>query len=130
MSTSASKAGRAWRFSIALVVSATAVIAGGYFFWHRLPRRDPFNPLGLLNVAPEVQYVGDEECAQCHQSIAKSYERTAMGRSWRTPQQAEPIEDYSGVTEVGETSDGYHYQVYQEDGKFYQREYRLDEDGE
>ena len=35
----------------------------------------------FLNVRPEVGYVGDDRCAECHQEIAASYRRHPMARS-------------------------------------------------
>src|SRR4051812_22078132 len=41
-----------------------------------LPARSPY-----LNVAPGVQYVGDDVCARCHRSHTESFRRHPMGRS-------------------------------------------------
>jgi DNA-binding SARP family transcriptional activator len=37
-----------------------------------------------LNVHPDVKYVGDKACADCHQKQAKSYHEHPMGRSLHT----------------------------------------------
>jgi hypothetical protein len=42
----------------------------------RLTYAGPFR-----NVAPDVAYVGDAKCAECHQDLAASYRRHPMGRS-------------------------------------------------
>jgi hypothetical protein len=43
------------------------------------PRRAYAGP--LRNINPDVRYVGDAQCAGCHEDIAKSYARHPMGRS-------------------------------------------------
>src|SRR5271168_4018381 len=35
----------------------------------------------FLNVRPEVGYVGDDRCAECHREIAESFRRHPMARS-------------------------------------------------
>jgi hypothetical protein len=35
----------------------------------------------FLNVHPDVSYVGDEKCSECHRDLALSYRRHPMGRS-------------------------------------------------
>jgi hypothetical protein len=43
------------------------------------PRRAYAGP--LRNINPDVRYVGDAQCAGCHEDITKSYARHPMGRS-------------------------------------------------
>lgn len=61
-----------------------------YFPWSRQsPVKSFVNPdntkappgIEFKNTRAEVQYVGDEACASCHSSEAKSYRRHPMGRS-------------------------------------------------
>src|SRR5256885_17182819 len=35
----------------------------------------------LHNVRPEVKYVGDDECARCHEQETKTFRQHPMGRS-------------------------------------------------
>jgi hypothetical protein len=65
--------------------------AGGFWWrWHGQAPAAPADvsddprvtyPTPYRNVRPEVQYVGDAECAGCHQGWCESYHRHPMGRS-------------------------------------------------
>ncbi len=50
------------------------------------------------NVKPEVQYVGDAKCAQCHSEIDKTYHGHPMGRSADFTLKASPIERYDAAS--------------------------------
>jgi Flp pilus assembly protein TadD len=56
------------------------------------PRRTFDTP--FLNVRPEIQYVGDDACAQCHANHAARYHRHPMGRSLAPLSQADRLERY------------------------------------
>jgi tetratricopeptide (TPR) repeat protein len=47
------------------------------------------------NVHPDVQYVGDTVCAECHESIARTYREHPMGRSLVPLAAATPLERYT-----------------------------------
>jgi hypothetical protein len=73
--------------ALALLAAAAAVAA---WKWPRpapppaAPRADDPRltyPTAYRNVRPEVRYVGDEACADCHRGICDSYHRHPMGRS-------------------------------------------------
>src|SRR5262249_53330549 len=51
-------------------------------------------PTPYRNVRPEVRYVGDSTCAQCHGAIAESYRHHSMGRSLAAASEAAPVELY------------------------------------
>src|SRR5437660_309401 len=38
-------------------------------------------PTPYRNVRPDVKYVGDDACGQCHPAVAESYHKHPMGRS-------------------------------------------------
>src|SRR5207245_503019 len=46
------------------------------------------------NTRPEVRYVGDDACAQCHPEEAETYRRHPMGRSLAPVSQAAALERY------------------------------------
>ncbi|HEV3144774.1 MAG TPA: hypothetical protein VGZ47_12865, partial [Gemmataceae bacterium] len=46
-----------------------------------------------LNVRPNVKYVGDAVCAECHADIAKTYHHHPMGRSLQPIAQAQSPPD-------------------------------------
>lgn len=48
----------------------------------------------LRNVRPEVQYVGDAKCTECHEEIGQAYRQHPMGRSLATVAAAEAIEQF------------------------------------
>jgi Flp pilus assembly protein TadD len=73
-----------------LLVSATA---GGYWWWRSRPSPpqpeptaatdDPrlTFPTRFRNVRPDVQYVGDQACDECHETQCRTYRQHPMGRS-------------------------------------------------
>jgi Tfp pilus assembly protein PilF len=76
----------------------------------------------------QAGYVPDEVCAECHADIADAVARSEMGRSWNTWQDAEANEDRSPGRKLVETSD-FCYEVWFEEGKHLQREFRRDGQG-
>lgn len=94
--TPASRTGRLWR--MAAVLLAAAGLVGAVWLWvagpagqapvEDEPRPDPPPPDPRLvfdtphrNVRPEVRYVGDAACADCHAEIVRSYSAHPMARS-------------------------------------------------
>jgi tetratricopeptide (TPR) repeat protein len=80
----------------ALAVAAFLVLRGGTP--PAPPAEDPDPRLTystpFLNVRPEVQYVGDQACARCHEGHAASYAQHSMGRSFFTVAQTPPLERF------------------------------------
>ncbi len=78
-----------------LALTAAALLAGGGVVCFLLLRAAPRDPDGahappdprrqyagpFRNVAPEVRYVPDAQCKECHPAIAAAYARHPMGRS-------------------------------------------------
>jgi tetratricopeptide (TPR) repeat protein len=77
----------------------------------------------------QPRYVGDQSCRTCHQTIYDSYQRTAMGRSWSVPTSENTFEDYTENNHVYDSRRDLHYELLARDGRFFQREYRLEESG-
>jgi hypothetical protein len=73
-------------------------------------------------------YVGSKVCAQCHAPIASKYSRTDMGRSMSaiTPSLLERIPTSAAVVDDRLHR---HFDVHSEDGKLFQSEYAIGEDG-
>ncbi len=78
--------------SVAIGVAALIGVAAWWFSPHGGDEIAPPQPAPppdprvtyqgpYLNVRPEVQYVGDAACADCHADIAATYRQSAMGRS-------------------------------------------------
>src|SRR5438093_698636 len=63
-----------------------------------IPTGDPRLTFGtpFRNVRPEVRYVGDERCADCHLSHTESFRQHPMGRSL-APAVAAPLERYDAA---------------------------------
>jgi predicted CXXCH cytochrome family protein len=73
------------------------------------PRRTYAGP--YRNVAPEVRYVGDARCADCHPDIARSYARHPMGRSLVPAADLAERQRYSSETNNPFTALGRRFQV-------------------
>lgn len=84
----------------------------------------------LLNLNPDVEYVGDEECVLCHSEIFNTFKQTGMGRSFYPPSKESIIEDYIQNNHVFDQKSNLHYQMVLKEGEFFQMEYRLDEKGQ
>jgi hypothetical protein len=81
------------RRGVVIALASLALAAGGGFWWYwhgPPPGAAPTNdsddprltyPTRYRNVRPEVQYVGDTQCADCHRDLSGSYHRHPMGRS-------------------------------------------------
>ncbi|MDZ7343835.1 MAG: hypothetical protein ONA90_04915, partial [candidate division KSB1 bacterium] len=83
-----------------------------------------------MNTKKDVKYVGSEKCAPCHSSIYESYMKSEMGRSMsRLDSTTEIIEDFSLKHEVYDSVKNFYYQMVRRENRFYQREYRRDDNG-
>lgn len=80
-------------------------------------------------MAPDVPYVGGKVCRSCHEDIYDTYKETGMGRSLYTPDADHVVEDYVRHNVIHDARSGYSYRMYTEQGRFYQKEFRLDEHG-
>ena len=82
----------------------------------------------FLNLAPDVEYVGDATCATCHEELYASYQTHGMAQSLYplTPENA--VEDFSGV-EVRHEPTGFVYTARREGDRFVQEEVRVGLDG-
>src|SRR5262245_25662162 len=89
--------GRALPVALALIAAVGLAVAAYWVYFHPKPA-DPtpdgppaegsFPPDPRLayagpfhNIRPDVGYVGDAKCAECHDDIARTYSRHPMGRS-------------------------------------------------
>ena len=88
------------------------------------------NPLGFRNLSGNVGYVGDRACASCHESIAETYARTGMARSWQPLASAELIEQTSDKPiVVPDPRTGLQYEVHREEGRLEVVEFRESDEG-
>ncbi|OZC03807.1 tetratricopeptide repeat protein [Rubricoccus marinus] len=92
------------------------------------------NPKGVdagqefLNLAPEVQYVGNETCGTCHEELYASYATHGMAQSFYPLAEDNAVEDFSGVV-VRHAASGFEYVAKREGGRFVQEERRVEPDG-
>ncbi len=84
----------------------------------------------LLNTAPEVKYTGSESCQPCHAEIYAAYRQTRTGRSMSRMDSTNVIESFPQKEPVYDPDGNFYYEMVRKDGRFFQREYRLDSDGE
>src|SRR5262245_59480160 len=91
------------------------------------PRRT--YPAPYRNVRPEVAYVGDETCADCHPREAQTYRRHPMGRSLAPVESAEAIERYDVAAGNLFDSQGFRYTVRRTDTQVFHQEEVLDSQG-
>jgi hypothetical protein len=91
------------------------------------PRRTFATP--FRNVRPEVRYVDDESCADCHADHAARYGRHPMGRSLTPVARAEALERYGTESRNPFQALGATFQVEHRDGKVLHREVHRDEGG-
>jgi len=81
------------------------------------------------NLNPSIKYVGDEECAACHDDIYNSFIKTGMGRSFYPSESAEVIENYDNNNPVYDSKNNYYYLSSIVNDKIVQTEYRLNKSG-
>jgi Tfp pilus assembly protein PilF len=83
------------------------------------------------NVGPgaDVDFVGDESCASCHEEEYYGYQDHGMANSVYVLSDSTAEATYPSETFYDEDQDFY-YRAYRENGRFYQEEYRLNEAGE
>lgn len=68
-------------------------------------------PTPYLNVRPDVRYVGDHDCAECHAEVAARYSKHSMARAFAQRLDATPIERYEPANFNQFIAHGLHYSV-------------------
>jgi predicted CXXCH cytochrome family protein len=104
---------------LAFAVIAAAVAAVTY--WRTGTRAGPARPV--------TEYADAQVCGSCHRSIAESYRRTGMGRSFYRPRPENTVEDYSKNSTFHAASDQ-HYAMLRRDGRYYQRRHQIGPGGQ
>lgn len=85
--------------------------------------------IALLNTAKDVKFVGSEACRECHEDIYNVYVKSQTGRSMSRMNSSNIIENFPMMEAVYDSSRNYYYEMFKRDDRFYQREYRLDDEG-
>lgn len=78
---------------------------------------------------PTDSSLDSRACQSCHAEIYQSYGEVAMARSFYRPSPDNVIEDYTRENHFHHAPSNRHYRMVQREGRFYQRRYRLDSDG-
>jgi len=73
-------------------------------------------------------YVDDIRCAECHQALYESYKSVGMSKTFSHAGVAPIVEDFENYHYYHEPSDR-HYEMTLRDGKYYQRRYQIDVEG-
>jgi Flp pilus assembly protein TadD/uncharacterized membrane protein len=97
-----------------------------------IPQADPPSPIfssPFRNTRPEVRYVGDDTCAQCHPDQAETYQRHPMGRSFAPVSQAAPLERYVAAAHNPFDKLGFQFLVENRGGQVLHKEIRRDAQG-
>lgn len=78
--------------------------------------------------APASGYVGEEACASCHASVARTYRDLGMAKAFYRPSEDNIIEDFENNHFYHPGSDQ-HYEMTHRDNRFYVTRYQQDDDG-
>jgi tetratricopeptide (TPR) repeat protein len=83
----------------------------------------------FMNTSPDVKYVGSESCKDCHLEIYEAYKNSPTGRSMSRMESTNVIEKFPQEYTVYDTAKKYYYEMVEKEGKYFQREYRFDNEG-
>jgi len=83
----------------------------------------------FINADLRVKYTGTESCKDCHEEVYDAYLKSPTGRSMSRLTENNIIEKFPQDYVIYDSTKNYYYEMLKKDGKFYQREYRLDPDG-
>lgn len=82
-----------------------------------------------LNANQTTKYTGTESCKECHEEVYEAYMNTQTGHSMSKVSENNLIENFPQDYTVYDSSKNFYYKMFKKDGKFYQKEYRLDPNG-
>ena len=105
-----------------LLLSVVALCACG------TPETDQVDALPFQNVVEDVAYVGDAQCASCHEVEFNGYQEHGMARGFYRLTNTTAVEDFSGVV-VQHEETGFYYVSRKAGDQYVQEEYRLDAAG-
>ncbi|RZU42427.1 putative CXXCH cytochrome family protein [Edaphobacter modestus] len=107
-----------------------AVVAAAVLAWHLVGEKPhTVETKGSTVTQLNTGYVDAQACATCHGTIAKTFKKTGMGRSFYRPTTENVIEDYEKANTFVHKASGLRYRMIERDGKFYERRFTLGKDG-
>jgi Flp pilus assembly protein TadD len=87
-------------------------------------------PTPYRNVHPDVKYVGDRACADCHVEQCDSYRHHPMGQALAPLAAATPIERYDPAARDPFAASGLHYEVRRRQDRVWHHEWAAGPDGQ
>ncbi len=81
------------------------------------------------NVRPDVTYVGDQTCAECHPDQAETYRQHPMGRSLAPMSQVAALDRYEADTHNPFAKLGFEFAVERQGSRVFHKERRRDSQG-
>jgi Flp pilus assembly protein TadD len=139
MTAPARAAGRIWRLAAGGIALGLVALAAAWFWWPPSPTPET-GPEGVpdprltysgpfLNVRPDVNYVGDAACADCHADLASSYSHHPMGRAMAPIAAATSIERFGPANHNPFEAGGFGYEVRRTGDQVTHREWASGPDG-
>jgi hypothetical protein len=122
--------GEVWTVALAAVVlicAATRIAQAQQIA--QAPARQETDFPQYLNARPEVEYVGDDACHDCHPSEYQTFKKTGMGRSAAIPS-PEDLRGLATPVSITRKKLNRSYSVYARDGKIFHEESRRDARGQ
>ena len=72
---------------------------------------------------------GTSGCESCHPAISRSFQRTAMAKSFFRPAPENTIEDYTNKHTFYHSPSDLHFEMIERDGRYFQRQYQVGFEG-
>jgi len=122
--------GELWMVALAavLLIWAATRMAQAQQIAQAPPTQETTSPQ-YLNARPEVEYVGDEVCHDCHPSEYQTFKKTGMGRSAAIPS-PEDLRELPTPVSITRKKLNRSYSVYARDGKIFHEESGRDARGQ
>jgi predicted CXXCH cytochrome family protein len=123
---------------IAGLVAAVALALLAWGWWRQrsaavagVPAADPrlTTATPYRNVRPEVRYVGDAACAECHPGEADTYREHPMGRSLSPVARVATAQRYDESAHNPFDADGFRYRVERQGDRVFHQQTGLDPQG-
>ncbi|MFC2114054.1 tetratricopeptide repeat protein [Bacteroidota bacterium] len=115
----------------ALLIVATALFVSLWKPAGQMPRlvsedEELVFRLGFLNLSDSVEYVGIDDCKECHLDMYQAYMRTGMGKSWGLANQEKSASDFNPHQPLHDQKSDYYYQPFWNNDQMKVKEFRMD----